>query len=178
MCSSSGCCVGRARRRRHARVVAVHVRAQRVRHDAGIQHLARHLEAEMRAMPDVDLEPARQRLLAPSDAPCRRVSTKPPGWRLNGCASTSPGFSSVDDLRQDGVGIDRRAAVGRQGPELAEVDVERQIGLAADLGRRLITSRPQRAKPPSSACALMPLTRSRFSSAALTVAFTSTQSGR
>ena len=44
-------------------VVAVHVGAQRVGHDAGVEHEARHLEAEMRAVADVGLEPARERLL-------------------------------------------------------------------------------------------------------------------
>ena len=45
-------------------------------------------------------------------------------------------------------------------------------------GPSCMTSMPQRAKPPSSAWALIPLTRSAFSLAARTVASTSTQSGR
>ena len=45
-------------------------------------------------------------------------------------------------------------------------------------GLVVVSSIPQRAKPPSSACALIPLTRSAFPRAARTVASTSRQSGR
>ena len=42
-----------------------------------------------------------------------------------------------DHALQDGVGILAVGAALRQAPELAEMDVERQVGLASDLGRHL-----------------------------------------
>ena len=51
----------RSRRRRHARVVAVHVGAQRVRHDAGVERQFRQPVGEMAAVADIDLQAAIER---------------------------------------------------------------------------------------------------------------------
>ena len=56
--------------------------------------------------------------------------TKPPGWRVKGWASTSPGSSRGDDLANVGVGVDRHPVPER--PELPQVDVEGDPRLPGD----------------------------------------------
>ena len=64
----------------YTHVVAVHVGAQRVRADAGFDRSARHLEAEMRAVADIDRHAAFQRRPHHGmDLAGCRLETKPPG---------------------------------------------------------------------------------------------------
>src|SRR5205814_1498250 len=115
-----------------ARVVAVHVGAERVGQDARVEHLLRHRKAEMRAVADIDLETARDRLTHDRVNP-PVLADKAAGVTCEGMRQNVARLEQVEDVRQDAVGIDPRLAALRQGPELAEMDVERQLRLARDL---------------------------------------------
>ena len=114
----------------HAHVVAVHVGAQRMRTDAGGDGAARHLEAEMRAMADIDCHAAFQ---------CRPDH----GMHLAGRGRHEAAGMARERMRQHIarlhqrhqrahhlIGVDRRAVLHR--PELAEMDVQRHAKLAGD----------------------------------------------
>ena len=105
-----GVLVGRAGGRRHAGVVAVHVGAERVGHDAGVERDARHPVAEMRAVADVGLEPARERFLDDRVHLALAVH-EAAGMAREGMREDVAGLQERHDLLEDRVGID---AVGRR----------------------------------------------------------------
>ena len=123
----------RAARLGNRRVVAMHVGAQRVRHDAGLEHQPRDLEREVRAVADVGLEATRQRL-AHHRMQLAATIDEAAGMAREGMGEDVARPQDVEHLRQDGVGV-VGLLVLRQRPELAEVDVERQVERAGDLRR-------------------------------------------
>ena len=121
----------------------MHVGPEGVRHDAGIQDPARHVEAEVRAVPDVDPESARHRLLhhrmqAPGsvDEPARVT-----GERV-GQDVARP--QELDHLGEHRVGVRRPADPLGQRPELAEVNVQGEPGVPTDPG-----AEPEHLQPPA-----------------------------
>src|SRR6267143_545762 len=86
----------------------------------------------MRAVADIDLQAARDRLahhwVNPPVLPDKtaRVTGERVGEHI-------ARLEQIEDVGQDAVGIDPPLAARRQRPELAEMDVERQAGLARDL---------------------------------------------
>ena len=103
--------IGRAVRRQPG-VVAVHVGAERVRQDAGVEHLLRHRKAEMRAVADIDLEAARDRLahhrVHPSVLP-----DKAAGMAGEGVGEHIARLEQIENVGQDAVGIDPPLAARR-----------------------------------------------------------------
>ncbi len=131
--SGSGCAPGGVPAgRRHLRVVAVEVGAERVGDDPRVQHAARHVEAEVGAVAHVDPEAAGHRL--PDDgvhaaAPVHEAA----GMARERVGQDVAGSEDLDHAGEDRVRIRVPAAGLGKRPELPEVDVEREIGLARDL---------------------------------------------
>src|SRR5439155_12863713 len=79
-----------------------------------------------------DLEAARDRLAHHRMNP-PILADKPAGVPREGMRQDVTRLQQVEDIGQDPVGIDAVLIAGRQWPELAEMDVERQPRLARDL---------------------------------------------
>ena len=132
--SGSGWAPGRrARRPRDLGVVAVEIGAESVGNDPRVEDPARHVEAEVRAVAHVDAEAARKRL-ADDGVHVSRAVDEAAGMASEWMREDVPRTEDLDHAREDRVRI--RVARPRLGerPELAEVDVEREVGLAGDLG--------------------------------------------
>ena len=126
----------RARRRRHARVVAVHVSAQRMGHDAGVERLAREAIGEMAAVTDVDLEAPIERGLDNAVHLALAID-EAAGVARERMSENVAGLQQRDHPLDDRVGVLAIGARLRQAPELAEMHVDGQLGLLADLRRHL-----------------------------------------
>ena len=120
---------------RNARVVAVHVCAERVGNHAGVERDTRHLVAEVRAVADVGLEAHGERLLDDRVQLALAVD-EAAGMARERVRDDVAGFQQRHHLLEDGVGIHAVRARLRQRPELAEVDVERQVGTPGDFRRQ------------------------------------------
>jgi hypothetical protein len=120
----------RAGRRRHVGVVAVHVGPERVGYDAGVERLARQAIGEMAAVADVDLQPAVERGL--DDLVHLALAVDEAAWMARERMRQDIARPQLgDDALQNRIGVFAvRSALG-QAPELAEVDIERQVGLAS-----------------------------------------------
>ncbi len=170
-------CLRRARGPGNVGVIAVHIRPQRMRHNARVDGNAGHVEAEVRAVAHVDPEPPRQRFLDHGVEAAVRIH-KAPRMARERMGQHVTRFEEGDQLRQNTFGLHAIGAGIRQRPELAEMDIDGELRFLANPRGQLDDRGAPAANPPISAWALMPLTRSAFSCAARTVATTSTQSGR
>ncbi len=110
----------------------MHVGAQRVGNDAGIERLARKAIREVAAVTDVDLEAAVQRgadhfmdLALPVDEAA--------GVSREGMSQNIARLQFRDHPIENGVGVFTVGPALGESPELAEMDVDRKLGLAADL---------------------------------------------
>ena len=124
----------RARGRRHFGVVAVHVGAERMRHDAGGERVARDAIREMTAVADIDLQPGIDR--GADDAVNLALTIdEAAGMARERMRQNIAGPQLRDHAFQDRVGIFAVGTALGQAPQRAEMDVKRQVGAAADLGR-------------------------------------------
>ena len=112
----------------HANVVAVHVRAQGERADPGVQRAPRHVEAEVRSVPDVHHHPALDRFPDDRMDLAGLPAHEPAGVAGERVREHVALAHDGDELADVFVRVDDRAIGGR--PELAEVDVEGNVRLA------------------------------------------------
>ena len=97
-------------------VVAVHVRPEGPGTDPGVEGAARHVEAEVRAVPDVDLDPAGKRLLDDRVDLPRLAGDEAARMAGEGMGEHVAGVEQGDGFLDVGVGVDRDPVPER--PEL------------------------------------------------------------
>ncbi len=114
----------------------MHVGAERVRNDAGVERLAGEPVGEVAAVADVDLETAIEGgadhlvdIAVAVDEAARMAG--------EGMRQDIARLQQRDHARQDGVGVLAIGAALGQAPQLAEMHIDRKLGLAPDLGGEL-----------------------------------------
>ena len=118
----------------HRGVIAVHVRAQGVGPNSGVERDLGHLETEVRAVAHVHLQAHIHRL---ADDIVNLALAVDESTRVlgEGVGQHVAGLQQPNHLVENGVGVHAVGTRFRQRPELSEMDVQRQVGLLGNLRR-------------------------------------------
>src|SRR4029453_6161162 len=104
----------------HARVIAMHVSTEGMRYNPGVEGNAGHLEAEVRAVANVDPQTTRQRF-ADDRVHAAVLVHKPTGMTREGVGQDVTRLEEFDPLGQDVIGIDIISPCFRHWPQLAKM---------------------------------------------------------